>query len=142
MASCQQTTIDETTVSSESESESEYVEEDDGISVGDHIVFGSYPQKSVSGTDTFDPEPIEWRVLDIQDGKALIISEYAIQLITASPMAVTAPPNHTIPSMIAVTATPLIMRVSMFDALGSLIPYRNACLWPHRPRWLSPVLLL
>lgn len=78
MASCQQTTIDETTVSSESESESESVEEDDGISVGDHIVFGSYPQKSVSGTDTFDTEPIEWRVLDIQDGKALIISEYLL----------------------------------------------------------------
>lgn len=76
MASCQKVTAEETTTSAESEAES--VEEDDGISVGDHILFGSYPQNSAPGTDTFDPEPVEWRVLDIQDGKALIISEYLL----------------------------------------------------------------
>lgn len=41
--------------------------------VGDHIYFGSYPQ-------TADGEvmPIEWRVLDVQDGSALLISEYLL----------------------------------------------------------------
>lgn len=63
----------ETMTSSVSES-AEY----DGISVGDHIMFGNYPQNSAPGTDTFDPEPIEWRVLDVKDGKALIISEYLL----------------------------------------------------------------
>lgn len=72
MASCQK--AEETTASSESES----VQEDDGISVGDHIVFGNYPQKNVPGTDTYDTEPIEWRVLEIRDGNALIISEYLL----------------------------------------------------------------
>ncbi len=38
-------------------------------SVGDRVAFGSYPQSS----DT--PEPIVWRVLDITDGKAMMISE-------------------------------------------------------------------
>ena len=50
------------------------VEEDDVISVGDHILFGNYPQNN--GTD---PEPIEWRVLEIKDGKALVISEYLLE---------------------------------------------------------------
>ena len=40
MASCQKT-VEETTTSSESETS----QEDDGISVGDKIVFGNYPQK-------------------------------------------------------------------------------------------------
>ena len=48
-------------------------EEDDGISVGDHILFGNYPQSNAS-----DLESIEWRVLEIKDGKALIISEYVL----------------------------------------------------------------
>lgn len=39
------------------------------LSAGQHIYFGSYPQSS--GT----PEPIEWRVLEVKDGKALILSE-------------------------------------------------------------------
>ncbi len=38
-------------------------------SVGSRVTFGRYPQSS----DT--PEPIVWRVLDITDGKALMISE-------------------------------------------------------------------
>jgi len=40
-----------------------------GVNVGDCVRFGSYPQSG----DT--PELIEWRVLDIIDGKALMISE-------------------------------------------------------------------
>ena len=50
------------------------VEEDDGISVGDHIMFGNYPQNNGN-----DPEPVEWRVLEIKDGKALVISEYLLE---------------------------------------------------------------
>ena len=50
------------------------VEEDDGISVGDHIMFGNYPKNNGN-----DPEPVEWRVLEIKDGKALIISEYLLE---------------------------------------------------------------
>ena len=42
--------------------------------VGDIITFGRYPQTE-SGTDN---TPIEWQVLDIQDGKALLISKYAL----------------------------------------------------------------
>ncbi len=62
---------------SETESEtvtSETSEEDDGLSVGDHILFGNYQQK----TDA-DPEPIEWRVLEIKDDKALVITEYLLE---------------------------------------------------------------
>ena len=42
--------------------------------MGDVVTFGSYPQTQ-SGTDN---TPIEWQVLDIQDGKALLISKYAL----------------------------------------------------------------
>ena len=48
------------------------LDELDSVSVGDHFTFGSYPQNTV------EPEPIEWRVLDVQDGSALIISEYVL----------------------------------------------------------------
>lgn len=44
----------------------------DKISVGDHLTFGNYPQS------TDEPEPIEWRVLDVERGKALLISEYLL----------------------------------------------------------------
>lgn len=73
VASCQKAPAEETTQSSVSETS-----EKEGISVGDIIKFGNYPQKRTPGTDTFDPEPIEWRVLDIQDGNAIIISEYLL----------------------------------------------------------------
>ena len=43
IASCQKPAAEETTTSSVSES----AQEDDGISAGDRIVFGSYPQKNV-----------------------------------------------------------------------------------------------
>ena len=42
------------------------------VKVGDRVTFGSYPQNG------FEPEPVEWRVLDIRDGKALMISEYLL----------------------------------------------------------------
>lgn len=60
----------------------ETVEETAGISVGDHIMFGNYPQNYADGSDTAEPEPIEWRVLEIKDGKALIISEYLLTPVT------------------------------------------------------------
>ena len=84
LTSCQKTTSDGTqsdveTMPSESEAEAELEPvEEEGISVGDHIVFGSYQQKSIAGTDTFETGLIEWRVLDVQDGKALILSEYLL----------------------------------------------------------------
>ena len=43
------------------------------IKVGDIITFGKYIQN-------YDPEPIEWYVLDIMQGKALIISKYGLDM--------------------------------------------------------------
>lgn len=42
--------------------------------VGDMIIFGSWHQNS----DAQDNTPIQWRVLDIQDDRALLISEMAL----------------------------------------------------------------
>ncbi len=44
------------------------------VRVGDNITFGRYPQTS-SGKDS---TPIEWLVLDVQDGKALLISRFGL----------------------------------------------------------------
>lgn len=44
------------------------------IKVGEYITFGRYPQTS-AGTDE---TPIEWLVLDVQDGKALLLSRYGL----------------------------------------------------------------
>ena len=44
------------------------------VRVGDSITFGRYPQTS-SGKDS---TPIEWLVLDVQDGKALLISRFGL----------------------------------------------------------------
>lgn len=41
------------------------------VAIGQTITFGNYEQDNNSDTGK---EPIEWRILDIQDGKALIIS--------------------------------------------------------------------
>ena len=46
------------------------------IRVGDTIFFGIYPQTS----DT-TAQPIEWEVLEIKDGKALVISKYALNCL-------------------------------------------------------------
>ena len=44
------------------------------VEAGDVITFGHYPQ-TAAGTDQ---TPIEWIVLDVQDGKALVISKYIL----------------------------------------------------------------
>ena len=62
--------------------EAKSIEEAESVSVGDHISFGRYPQRRSPDTDSFEPEPIEWRVLDIQDGKALLITEYLLKPIS------------------------------------------------------------
>lgn len=43
--------------------------------VGETVFFGAYEQDNQQDNGT---EPIEWLVLDIQDGKALLISQYAL----------------------------------------------------------------
>ena len=45
------------------------------VQVGDMIEFGSYEQDNNSSNG---PEPIGWRVLEVSDGSALIVSEYAL----------------------------------------------------------------
>lgn len=47
------------------------------VSVGDIITFGTYPQ-TAEGTDQ---TPIEWVVLDVQDGKALLLSKYGLDSV-------------------------------------------------------------
>lgn len=44
------------------------------LKIGDRIKFGSYPKEFYSDKK----EPIEWRVLAVENGKALIISEYGL----------------------------------------------------------------
>ena len=46
-----------------------------GVQVGDLVAFGRYEQ---DGDKANGEEAIEWRVLAVEDGKALIISEYAL----------------------------------------------------------------
>ena len=48
----------------------------DSVSVGDHFTFGNYKQ----GTDG-EIRPIEWRVLNVEDGKALVISEKLLDYV-------------------------------------------------------------
>ena len=45
------------------------------VQVGDIIEFGSYEQDNDLSNG---PEPIEWRVLEVSDGSALIVSQYAL----------------------------------------------------------------
>ena len=45
------------------------------MKVGDIITFGSYEQDNNLENGA---EPIEWQVLDVQDGKALVISKYGL----------------------------------------------------------------
>ena len=47
----------------------------DNVSVGDTITFGTYEQDNDTSNG---PEAIEWSVLDVQDGRALIISKYGL----------------------------------------------------------------
>lgn len=55
--------------------ESLYFEQGDSYNVGDYITFGSYEQ---DGDTSNGKEDIEWQVLDIQDGKAFVVSKYAL----------------------------------------------------------------
>ena len=45
------------------------------IAVGDIVIFGNYAQDNDGNNGK---EPIEWIVLDIQDGKALLLSRYGL----------------------------------------------------------------
>ena len=67
-------TVEEETASQVNESTEESKIAFSSVKVGEYITFGHYPQTS-SGTDS---TAIEWLVLDVQDGKALIISKYAL----------------------------------------------------------------
>lgn len=51
-------------------------EEDDSIEIGDVVDFGSYEQ---DGDLTNGPEPIEWIVIDEEDGKFFLLSLYGIE---------------------------------------------------------------
>ena len=48
------------------------------VSVGDHLVFGHYEQDNNQNNGL---EPIEWIVLDVQEGKSLLISRYGLDVI-------------------------------------------------------------
>ena len=45
-----------------------------GVRVGDIVKFGSYEQDKFCGAD-----PIEWRVLAVENGRALLLSKYALE---------------------------------------------------------------
>lgn len=45
------------------------------IAVGEYVTFGSYEQDNDSGNG---PEPIEWMVLDHQDGRTLLLARYGL----------------------------------------------------------------
>ena len=46
-----------------------------GLSAGDHFMLGHYEQDEKQSNG---PEPVEWRVLSVEDGIALVISEYGL----------------------------------------------------------------
>lgn len=50
----------------------------DELSVGQHLKFGKYEQ---DGDESNGKEPIEWRVLAIEDGKALLLSEKLLDFV-------------------------------------------------------------
>ncbi|MBE5766875.1 MAG: hypothetical protein E7335_06905 [Clostridiales bacterium] len=50
----------------------------DAVEVEVHFTFGSYEQDN---NPENGPEPIEWRILDAKDGKALVISTHALELM-------------------------------------------------------------
>ena len=52
-------------------------EEASGVKAGDIITFGRYPQTE----EGMDQTPIEWIVLEVQGGKALIISRYGLDAV-------------------------------------------------------------
>lgn len=48
---------------------------DKNVKVGDYVTFGSYEQDNDTSNGK---EPIEWLVLDVQDGRVLVISKYGL----------------------------------------------------------------
>ncbi len=46
-----------------------------GIGVGDYVTFGRYEQDNILENG---PEPIEWLVLDVKDGKAFLLARYGL----------------------------------------------------------------
>lgn len=50
--------------------------------VGDTVIFGSYEQDNVMENGR---EPLEWIVLDVQDGKAMLLSKYCIDTVIFYP---------------------------------------------------------
>ena len=46
-----------------------------GVSAGDVVLFGSYEQDNNPDNG---PEEIEWIVLDVQNGKAMLLSKYIL----------------------------------------------------------------
>lgn len=51
----------------------------DKLSAGEYIYYGAYPQRVESdNSDSYKVEPIEWRVLDVRNGKALLITQWLI----------------------------------------------------------------
>ena len=45
------------------------------VKTGDYVLYGNYEQDGDLGNGS---EPIEWRIFDVQDGKALLLSRYAL----------------------------------------------------------------
>ena len=58
-------------------------EETGDIRAGDIITFGHYPQ-AAEGTDR---TPVEWFVLEVRDGKALVLSRYGLDSVPYNPEA-------------------------------------------------------
>ena len=52
-------------------------EETDGVHARDIVIFGHYPQTA----GRTDQTPIEWIVLEVKDGKALVISKYGLDAV-------------------------------------------------------------
>ena len=50
---------------------------DASLAIGDTVVFGNYEQDI--GPDSSGPEPLEWTVLDIRDGKALLVTRFGLE---------------------------------------------------------------
>lgn len=52
------------------------------LAIGDTIMFGRYEQDAYAANG---PEPVEWRVLDIQDDRILVISQYVLDHVAYYP---------------------------------------------------------
>ena len=47
------------------------------VQVGDYLLFGHYDQDNNKRNP---PEPVEWQVLNVRDGKAMIISRHGLDV--------------------------------------------------------------